>query len=462
MSEKYHQREGMLKANSLELADSLGENHSDKNFKHHHLSQEQKEKQDLIESKEKSQADMELDRKLKNLSDIFGDDTSDLDLEEIEEDHSKEAENIDVKVKIKELNANLNSQGLPVQEILETLISKFENEEAVSTWVGNWKNFRELHELAKSKPPKEREAISKIISKADFTSETAFNTSLEEISLSADISKETKREITLKFGTRPPVQTVKQMDSRLKKLNRENQKVIADIKTETSSYENLETELRTLNKKIKETDLSDAERDKLKADQEELKSKLKSSEARLHTLKETKKEEISLSLREGFKVVLTPKGKRQIQTSDSRLRVTLPSNRLPFSDGRNLQAVNFCFMLDTLNKSGLTEHLIKPNFKNGSTPGSQLRIFSNRIITLLGLNGGKILSQSDIGILNKDLLTLSKAYPTMTAFENLKALKIVDAKTRESNEDRLFKLLLLIRENRETESSLKLERIKTI
>ncbi len=109
-------------------------------------------------------------------------------------------EDISIAEEIKNYKEELLEQGKSQIEILTLLISKFENEESVSVWLDNWKNYQKLHNFAGSKPPAERRAIQNIIVNADFTSETAFSTSLAEISQSAEISTETKLEISREFG----------------------------------------------------------------------------------------------------------------------------------------------------------------------------------------------------------------------------------------------------------------------
>ncbi len=462
MRDRPKNNEGMFKkAKSNEFADYRGDNHSNRFLDHHHLSRKQLENQEKVEREEKTEADAELDRKLANLNSIFDLETSENDLAIITNSHEVDKEKVSLEDQVINLNAKLKSEGKSTKEILSTLLSEYGKEKSLSTWVENWKNFQQLREFAKTKPPKEQKAISQIITKADFTSKSAFNDTLIQIEESEDISRETKKEIALKFG-RSEVRSVKQMDNRLKLLKKENQKVLSKIEEERTYNSGLKSKLKELDKKLKNASLTYEEQEKLKAEKKQIEDQIKTSKSELQKLEEAKKEEISFPLRKGFKAVLKKNGKRQIQTLDGKLTVTLPSNKPLFSSGKNRQSINFAFVQNALMKSGLATHLIKPSFKNKSTPDRSLRVYSDKIIRTLGLQNDQILSSADLDVLIKDLMLLAEYKPAFSPYENLKSLGIIDKENRMLKKNVFFKYLEYLRESRGLTSSLRINNIESL
>ena len=464
MRESWQNKDSMLpSADSLELAESSGkihENHSSAPFD---SKQKEQNKQthihNVISKSEHRQADLDLNSDLARLDDIFGEEELlNEDTESGESLFTEVSNDISFEDHVKALNSQLKTEGKSNSEILNTLLSTFSKEESLTTWVENWKNFQRLHAFAKSKPPKEQRVIEGIISGVDFTSKDSFSQALVQIEENQEISAKTKREIAVKFG-KSEVSSVKQMDGQLKKLKKENQRVVAQIGETESNQTKLSSRLKELDKKLESSSLGSIEMEELEQEKKELKTKLKASQKKLKDLKEKEKSEIGFPLRKGFKAVLEQKGKRFVSALDGTMKVQLPSNRLPFTHMSNLESVNFAFVQNVMSKLGLAKHLMKPPFENGNVPSGELRKFSRRVLEALGFNTGSIITQEEISTLESDLSFLGKVYPVKDSYESLKELGIIEIE-KGLNPESLFEALQVLEENRNTETSLKISRLR--
>jgi hypothetical protein len=361
---------------------------------------------------------------------------------EPEIDETNELSNED---KIKNIKEQLIQQGKSPKEILQTLIAKFENEEAVNTWMENWKNFLKLHQYAENKPPAERKAIQQIISKADFTAENSFDTALSEIQNSTEISTETKTDLQKQFGA-ANIQTVSGMDNALNQIKNQKKEIEKQIDSKKSEKESLQSEITDLEKELETLSPDDPKAEELKKKLAEKKKILEQTESEIENLEEEKPEKVSFELRTGFSAQLNPNGSRTINITDSNFAIQLPDNTL-FMSRKNMLSINLAFTYKALNNVGM-DSLFTPKLNNGEVPDKKQRLFSNQILQGLGYKTDVILSQPSINQLEKDLSKLKQKGSNTTGIEDLTTLGIWDNSTQEVNMSRLKSCLDFVRENR--------------
>jgi len=348
--------------------------------------------------------------------------------------------------KIKAHKEQLSKQGKSPTEILQILISKYEKEVAVSTWVENWKSFLQLHELAENKPPTERQAIQNIIAKADFSNENAFTNSLSEIANSAEISTETKLEISQKFKGEN-ISSVSAMDSALKQLKSKKAKIEDAINEKKFEKTSLLSEIETMEDELGNLPMDDPKREKLKTNLNLKKQVLEQTERSIADMETKKPQEVSFILRDGVSAKLNPDGSRCVEIGENKFTIQLPENAL-FMGRKNMLSINLAFTYKILSQLGM-ETLFTPKIKNGEVPDKQQRIFGSRILNGLGYKTDQILSQSNIYQLEKDLGKLKQTGSNTTGIEDLEALGIWDISSQSINSNQLDYCLHFIRENRE-------------
>jgi hypothetical protein len=344
--------------------------------------------------------------------------------------------------KIKNYKEELSKEGKSQTEILSLLISRFEGNESVSVWVKNWRNFQKLHQFAENKPPAERKAIQNIISKADFSSETAFSSSLAEISQSAEISNETKFEISREFSG-ANIKSVGGMDYQLKEIKSHTKAIEKEIGIKFSEKSSLDSEIEGLEDKIDKLPLDDPKRLELEEKLEHKKEVLKETENEIDRLEKGKPKETSFVLREGFSAIQNPDGSRSIKIGEN-FAIKTPSNRLPFTTTKNLRAINLAFPYKILKDLQIADTIFSLNLENNAVPNKSQRDMGHLILSSLGIDDTKILSEENIKQLRK-YLSFLKPQNGKTGQDNLIALGVFDVGSQSLDKKRLRNLLEQIR-----------------
>lgn len=346
---------------------------------------------------------------------------------------------------VKNYKEQLSTEGKSQVEILKNLIFKFENEKVVSTWVENWKNFLKLHQFAETKPPAERKAIQRIISKADFTNENSFDTAFTEIQNSTEISTETKTDLQKQFGA-ANIQTVSSMDNALNQIKNHKKKIEKQIDGKKSERESLQSEITDLEKELDDLAPDDPKREELKTELTQKKQTLQQTKTEISDLEKAKPNDISFTIRSGFTVKLNPNGSRTINVEGSNFAIQLPNNAL-FMGHKNMLSINLAFTYKALNGVGM-DSLFTPKLNSGEVPDKKQRLFSNQILQQLGYKTDQIISQTSINQLEKDLSKLKQQESNSTGIEDLATLGIWDISTQEVNINRMKSCLNFIRQNR--------------
>ena len=349
--------------------------------------------------------------------------------------------------KIKVFKEQLSQEGKSPTIILQTLITKFENEEAVSVWVDNWKNYLKLHQFAENKPPVERKAIQKIISRANFSDENSFDSSLIEIAQSSDISNITKLEIFREFDG-AKVFSVNQMDAGLKQLKNRKNKVSKALNAKSQTKKYLDLEIKTLEKELEKLSHNDPKRKELENKITQREEALKQTNTEIVSLKIEKAKDVSFQLRDGISAKLNSDGSRSINISSEDFSIKIPSNFLPFSGNRNLRSINIAFPYLALRSQNIADVIFKPNLSNDSIPSHDQRNLGHLILDSLGIPDDKILSEFDISQMKTDLLRLTSLQSGKTGQECLIDLGIYDISTQNIDKVQFKKVLVFIRENR--------------
>lgn len=466
-------------ADTVVSADYGRDNRPQLTFDHLNSKARQRTKQKKIykkiEGKEKIKLDSELEEKMNQLdlesfvTNEFGDNLHALqfareyiaereifgipiDKEILKKRVNQELENkneISTADKIKTFKEQLTQQGKPTTEILQTLISKFANEEAVSTWVSNWKNYLKLHQFAQTKPPNERKAIDRIIARADFTNENAFTTSLAEISNSTEISTQTKIEISQKFDG-ANITSVNGMDSALKKIKTQKSQIEKEIGTKSREKKSLKSDIETLKSEIEKLNPTDPKLQELEQKLKQKKEDLEQTKKEIDRLEAGKPKDISFQLRNGITTKLNTDGSRSININEANFTIKLPSHLLPFTGTKNMRSINLAFPYLALQSSNIAGDIFSPPLRNNDVPTKGNRYMGHLILNSLGIDDTRILSEQTIKQLTTDLALLTSA-PTLTGRECLIELGIYNLASQSVNKMRLKKILKFIRENRDRE-----------
>jgi len=358
---------------------------------------------------------------------------------------------------IKNYKEELANQGKSQTKILSLLISKFENEESVSIWVENWKNYQGLWQFAETKTPVERQAIQNIIARADFSSSTAFETSLSEITQSTEISQETKLEISREFDG-SHIDSVDGMDYQLEQVKAHKKAIEKEIGVKYSEKESLDFEIEDLNDELDSLPLDDPKRQELEDSIEKRKEALKQTKNAIDRLEKGKPKDVSFQLREGFSAKLNPDGSRSIRIDVENFAIKIPSNRLPFTNTKNLRAINLAFPYLALKNQNLADVLFKPNIENNTVPSKSQRDMGYLILSSLGIDHTRILSEGSIEQLKKDVSKLTLGIGT--GMEKLIELGIYDIASQRLNKNKLKEVFTFIRKNRGINKDTFQERMK--
>lgn len=348
--------------------------------------------------------------------------------------------------KIKNTKLELDKQGKSQIEILEILISKYENEEAVSTWVNNWKNFLKLHQFAENKPPIERQAIQKIIANADFTDENAFNTSLVEITNNAEISDKTKLEISREFNG-ANISSVAEVDNGLKLMKARKNEITQVLDNKKNKADTLNSELDNLETELKALPLDSPKRTEIETKIEQKKEILEKTETTIEKLDKENAKDVSFILREGIKAKLNNDGSRSIRILSEDFNIRLPSNRLPFTNTKNTRSVNLAFSYLALREQNIADVMFSPDLKNNSVPTKSQRKMAHTIFEALGIDDVKILSKEKIKQFKSDFALLTNSQDSKTNRECLIELGIYDVYSQNIDINKLKKCLKFIKEN---------------
>ena len=409
-----------------------------------------------IEQKEYKIVEQELDKQLKT---AFETEITSLGIEEnkdmLEDRLSKNLAQEKILSKADEAIVLKNSlTGKESSEkILQILISKYENEESLKTWVENWKNFLELWKFAQDKPPAERKAIENIISNSNFTAENSFDLALSEIEKSSDISAKTKLDIQRKFKT-TGINTVNDFDRTLKNEKQYKKDIEKQIQTRNTDIENLTNEIDNLSAELKNLPPNDPKRKEIQKQIEQKSELLKIYEQELSELNEAKPKNIQFQLRNDLLAILNSDGSRSIKMLNENFTIQLPKNSF-LMGMKNLRSINVAFPFMALRTQNMDNEIFTPNLQNGGIPDKNQRKMGHLILSELGYNDDKILSENEITQLKKDLSVLSDKYSGKTGRECLVELGIYDVASQNVNKTQLKKALQFIRENRGKEVNFK-------
>lgn len=404
----------------------------------------QKDTHKKIENLERNKADSDLENALLSLGVIASKD----EIKRNNESVTGVSEELSSEDRIKAAKNQFDKQGKSQTEILQLLISKFKNEEAVSVWVVNWENYLKLHQFAASKPPAERQAIQRIISSADFSNENAFATSLNKISNSSEISAQVKLEISQNFDEKN-VSSVNEMDAGLKQIKSQKKLIEKEIGVKSREKKSLENDIDNLEDELKNLSQDAPKRQELEKKLKQKKGVLKQTESEIENLEQEKSKNISFKIRDGFRAKLNKDGSRSIVITSANFSIKLPSNFLPLTGTKNLNSINLVFPYLALRSQNIAKDIFSPNIKDDSIPSKEQRKMSHLILKSLGIVDKKILSEIKISRLNADLARLTASQSGKTGQECLIDLGIFDIASQSVNKSQLERALKFIRENRE-------------
>ncbi len=137
--------------------------------------------------------------------------------------------------------------------------------------------------------------------------------------------------------------------------------------------------------------------------------------------------------------MLNQDGSRSIKIRDNNFSIQLPSNRLPFTDTKNLRAINLAFSFKILKEQNLAGFLFRPSLKNNSVPSRSQRGMGHLILSSLEIDDTKILSEENIKQLKKDLSFLNPKNGKSNQ-ENLIELGVFDVSSQSINLSSIKKL----------------------
>ena len=345
------------------------------------------------------------------------------------------------------LKAEMSEEGKSDQEILQTLLSKYEGEPTLKTWVENWRKFLELHSFARTKPPKERKAIETIISNTNFTADNSFETALSEIENSSDISSETKFDIQRKFNT-IGINTVRVFDITLKHEKKYKKNIKKKIRSRNFDIQNLNHEIQKLTTELGKLPLANPRRSALKAKIKEKSNLIISYEQELSVLNEAKPDKVQFQLRSDLMGVLNLDGSRSVNIVSENYTIQLPSHKLPFSGMQNLRSINVAFPYLALRSQQISDEIFAPDLVVNTIPTKAQRDMAHLIHSSLGIDDSRILSEKDISQIKDDLSCLTNTKSGETGRECLVKLKIYDVASQNVNRIQFKKALQFIRNNR--------------
>ncbi len=438
-------------------ADSLGEpaesfvNRQKNTFTNQRISLQKLETfHSKIETEEKFEAEISLSNELEALNqeelNNLGFDVSDQLLSKQSRRYSKMKDKLIVATQATNLSEILRSQGKSNTEILQTLISRFKNEPALQTWIQNWKQFLQLSKYAQSRNPEERKIIEQVISNSNFTSDKSFDRAFAQIIQDERISDTTRFELQKKFGTEN-VQTVKELDKCLSRISDHKNRVESKLKAKEQEKNHLEEDVEILSKQIEEKSPYDPERIELEKELNRKKKEIDGFQKEIVVLKESQPEKVSFVLRNNVEAIRGVDGNRFVRLLDKDFSIRLPENRL-FMSRQNVRSINLIFPYAILDKLGVGNTVFTPGLISNSTPSKEHRNLGHIILSTLGYDDKRILSQPEINQLSKDLSVLKNEKSNSTGKEDLVELGIWKTQSQNVDRGRLKELLQLIKEKR--------------
>ena len=438
-------------------ADSLRENQDSSSLKQLNYRVKQRENQrkfhDKIDVNDHQKADSELENALSSLN-VF---TNEKELQETKNKDLDVNDKLTIKQEIKNYTESLKGEKSH-QEILRLLIAKFKNENGVETLINNFRNYQRLYQFAENKPPKERRAIERIINNADLSAENSFGNSIAEISKSEEISETTKLEISRNFSG-AHIDSVNGMDYQLKQVKEHTKTIEKEIGKKSSEKKSLDSEIDDLESELTNLPLDSPKRQELEDKIEQKKELLENTENEIDRLEKGKPRETMFVLREGFSAKLNPDGSRSIKI-DENFTIKIPSHRLPFTTTRNLRTINLAFPYKILRDLHIADTIFLPNLENNAVPNKSQRDMGHLILSSLGIDDTKILSEENIKQLKKDLSFLNPQNGK-SGQEHLIELGVYDVGLQSVDKIRLTEVLRFIRENRGLTGEIILKNIST-
>ena len=344
------------------------------------------------------------------------------------------------------LKEDLASKGKSKIEILKTLIDTYKYTPELKTFVENWRNFLELWQFAETKSPTERKAITSIISNSDFTSLESFEIVLSEIEMSNDISSQTKLLIQRKFKT-TGINTVSSFDQTLKQESRFKEKIEKQIQNRHVDIKIMPNEIERLHSELDKLPADDPKRFELESSLEEKGERLKTYHQELSALSNAKPKKVEFQLRNDLIGELRPDGSRFIRIATENFNIQLPPNNLPFMGTKSLRAINTAFPYLVLRSQHISDEIFSPDLIENGIPKKGQREIAHLILTSLGVDDSKIISERDLSYLKKALSFLIDAKSGKTGRVSLIELGIYSLSDQRVNKDKLQKALQIIREN---------------
>ncbi len=433
-------------ADSNESADSLEENQTP-SFEQPHFTAEQRQEQAKVEQKEKLKAENELEQELDFFSEMLGDEISEDEVQELDNELQLRENNLSPEEEIKGLKKELLAQGKTPIAILQDFLSRFEDNHKMALWVENWKNFLRLHELASTKPPEEKKAIERIIFAADFGNTDAFSDALNQVESSDNISAETKLEISRTFGG-SQVSSVKDIDRGLQKIKSQQKELSKTLADKTHEIESTKAEIQELRKELNTLPLGDPKIEKLETKLQIKKIQLDTFKKEAENLSNLISEDISFELRKGISSKLNLDGSRSIYLQKEQFTLKLPDHTLPFTGAKNLRAINLVFPFKILQSMNIASAIFPIPLRNNTMPNRTQREIGYIILSELGYNTRRILSQTDISQLQIDLSRLTNFQPMKSGKESLADLGIYHLDTKQLDIKAFQKTLKFIKEKR--------------
>lgn len=369
-----------------------------------------------------------------------------------------ETSSLNKEEQIKKLKTDLQSQGKTSEQILKSLLEKFGDDTEIPVLVENWKNFLRLHELASSKSPKERRAIQRIISRADFTSQNSFTVSLNAIQSSVELSDQTKLEISMEFNG-ADVHSVSQMDSGLQFLKGQKQKINATLNKKVEQLNTLNSDIKNLRNKIEDLSPSDPKRKELEDQLSQKKDLLKNTKNHVELLEREGKRDIAFEIRSGFFAKLNSDSSRSLKIPEN-FSLKLPSNALPFTGIKNRRTVNLSFVCSPLIRFGILDEVFSPNLESDTVPMKVHRDMGHFILDALGIDDKQLLSESDISQLDKDLTRLTDSHGMKSSREHFVDLGIYNTIDQKLDKKQFKRALFFVKENRHVKDDVFSEKLK--
>lgn len=359
---------------------------------------------------------------------------------------------------IKGFKENLQTNGKSSEQILRLLLNKFGNETEIPALISNWQKFLRLHELAKTKSPQEQRVIQRIISNADFTSESAFSVSLSAIQSSVELSDQTKLEISMEFNG-ADVHSIRQMDSGLQFLKSQKQKINSVLNKKVEQLNTLNSDIKNLENQIDDLLSGDEKRKELEDQLSQKKDLLNKTKVHVEFLETERKRDIVFEIRSGFFAKLNPDSSRSLKNPEN-FSLKLPSNALPFTGMKNRRTVNLSFVCSPLIRFGILDEIFSPNLESDTVPMKVHRDMGHFILDAFGIDDNQLLSETNIAQLDKDLARLTDSNGVKSSREHFVDLGIYNIADQSLNMKQFKRALVFVKENRHLKDDVFSEKLK--